>query len=96
MTIGQHLQIPAFLVYSEGAYIPLQSCEIAQTPGRERLGRIWPSPYAGQRVIRSVLWCSAGAEDAVRPMGCYATSSAEILRSTIGPPREIRFKIPRN
>ena len=62
MMIGQHLQIPAFLVYSEGAYIPLQSCEIAQTPGRERLGRIWPSPYAGQRVIRSVLWCSASAD----------------------------------
>ena len=51
--------------------------EIAQI--RERLGRIWSSPYVGQWVIRSVLWCSASAEDAVRLMGCYATSSAQVL-----------------
>ena len=34
--------------------------EIAQI--RERLGRIWSSPYVGQWVIRSVLWCSASAD----------------------------------
>ena len=64
--------------------VPARACSVRASARHiaKRLGRIWSSPYVGQWVISSVLWCSASAEDAVRLISCYATSSAQVLCTT--------------
>ena len=46
---------------------------------RQRLGKIFSSPYVGQWLVRSTLWCSTTSEDAKVLTDNYATSKDRVL-----------------